>query len=171
MLILLLLYTNVNLHHSIIRCDMQAKCVHMFITLENQHFNYCDYIMWKRCQHFSYKPTVALICTKIRTTTYLSYQVFKTIEISFSKFYPDQIRRICWRGNDNSFTPEEWKLLTYGFYKKWNFPKLRCYHWRQTHIHQKACHLWFLIVYVVFSIILLAIVDTYKFVWCDLGLI
>ena len=24
-------------------------------------------------------------------------------------------------GNDSSFTPEEWKLLTEGFYKKWNF--------------------------------------------------
>jgi len=29
---------------------------------------------------------------------------------------------------DSSFTPDEWKLLTDGFYTKWNFPKLRCYH-------------------------------------------
>ena len=61
----------------------------------------------------------------------------------------------------------------HGFYKKWNFAKLRWCHWRQTHSHQKACQLWFLIVYVCFfSSILLACVDLYhKYVWCDLGVV
>ena len=42
-------------------------------------------------------------------------------------------RNMLTRGNDSSFTPEEWKQLADGFFKKWNFSQLCWYHWWQTH--------------------------------------
>ena len=62
----------------------------------------------------------------------------KTLSIMVREVY----NAMCEEYIDEVMTaPEEWKLVTYGLQKKWNFPKL-------THNHQKASHLWFLIVYV-----------------------
>ena len=76
-------------------------------------------------------------------------QICSTPDGSLRKSYSGQgsmycyVRGICWWGNDSSSTPEEWKQLADSFFKRLNFPKLRGYHWWQTHSQQKACQLLF----------------------------